>query len=148
MDTVTAFQVIAHEASRTPFEAQATAGRWTGEGRAVIYASCTASTALLEFLAHRDSSLPDALACARMTLRPADVDVLDRLPDGWRERPYRPDVQALGDRWLHERRSVALRVPSVLAPASHNLLINPSHPAFRGLAVDFTEAFRLDSRLA
>ena len=148
MDTVTAFQVIAHEANRIPFEAHAMAGRWTSAGRPVVYASCTASTALLEFLAHRQSSLPDALACARMALGGTDVEVLERLPDGWRERPYRPDVQALGDRWLDERRSVALRVPSVLAPASHNLLINPSHSAFGDLAVDFTEAFRLDSRLA
>lgn len=148
MDTVTAFQVIAHDASRVPFAPQDTPGRWNSGGRQVIYASCSASTALLEFLVHLESSLPDALACVRAALRPADVDVLERLPDGWRERPYRADVQEAGDRWLDARRSLALRVPSVVAPASYNVLINPEHPDFGQVAVEFTEAFRLDSRLA
>lgn len=148
MDTVTAFQVIAHEANRIPFAPEDIAGRWNSEGRRVIYASCAASTALLEFLAHLESSLPEALACSRVILRPADVEALERLPDGWRERPYRADVQAVGDRWLDERRSLALRVPSVVAPASYNVLINPEHPDFGQVAVEFTESFRLDSRLA
>ncbi|MBM3855669.1 MAG: RES domain-containing protein [Verrucomicrobia bacterium] len=51
------------------------------------------------------------------------------LPEDWAA-----DLEATrsyGDRWIDRRRGVALRVPSALAPAECNLLLNPAHPDFR-----------------
>ncbi|MGD0499795.1 MAG: RES family NAD+ phosphorylase [Bryobacteraceae bacterium] len=33
-----------------------------------------------------------------------------------------------GDEWLRSRRAALLRVPSVIVPATWNVLINPRHP--------------------
>lgn len=39
-------------------------------------------------------------------------------------------TRAFGDAWVESGLSVALRVPSVAAPASYNYLLNPDHPEF------------------
>ncbi len=48
------------------------------------------------------------------------------LPPNWAE-----DIsisQHVGDRWLSERHSLLLQVPSVLVPETWNVLVNPQHP--------------------
>ncbi len=147
MDAIPVYQVIANDGTKAPFATQQTPGRWSSGTLHAIYVSCQASTALLEFLAHLESSLPDTLACSRMRLRPGQIEVLDSLPENWKERPYREDVQRVGDAWLASRRSLALRVPCALSPASYNLILNPAHPDHAASKADFTEVFRLDRRL-
>lgn len=39
-------------------------------------------------------------------------------------------TQYYGDSWVAGRDSAVLRVPSVVAPASYNYLLNPDHPDF------------------
>ena len=57
------------------------------------------------------------------------------------------ETQLLGDHWLEETRSLALRVPSAVIPEEHNYLINPQHPNFAQLDIGPPELFTLDSRL-
>lgn len=44
------------------------------------------------------------------------------------------ECRAFGDRWLAERRSVVLTVPSVVSRYDRNVLINPAHPDFGRIA--------------
>ena len=68
---------------------------------------------------------------------PADIDVLDKRV-----------TRAYGDLWVKEERSVALRVPSVVAPESFNLLLNPDHPDFRNVGLESLGLFDFEARLA
>ena len=52
---------------------------------------------------------------------------LDRTAPGW--RVDQAITRGLTASWFDARRSLLLRVPSVLAPHSVNYLFNPLHPA-------------------
>lgn len=142
------YQVYANDGGKQAFAEQQQPARWTSGRLPCVYASCRAAAALLEFLAHLEGSPPQALCCAKQRIAAALVEDLDALPNDWNRLPYRESVQQVGDAWLASRRSLALRVPSALAPATFNLLLNPSHPAFDASAVESIEVFRLDHRLA
>jgi RES domain-containing protein len=57
-------------------------------------------------------------------------------------------VQAIGDDWVASRRSVVLRVPSVLVPAEYTFLLNPEHPDFSKLHIGKAVPFQFDRRFA
>ena len=70
-----------------------------------------------------------------------------RLPENWRAYPPPPAVQALGNRWLADSASTALRVPSALVPHEWNYVLNPRHPDFRLIRISAPELVPLDPRL-
>ena len=69
------------------------------------------------------------------------------LPDDWRAYPALPSTRRIGDAWLSEGRSLALKVPSVTVRGQHNYLINPAHPDFEGVEVSDPEPLDLDPRI-
>ena len=146
MDTITAFQIDNQDRREDLFKPTCTPARWSSGRHPAVYASCAASTALLEFLVHQEL-VPSTLCCGRLALRADAIVMLDVLPESWNDWPYRPDVQQVGDDWLASRQALALRLPSAVAPASFNLLINPRHPAYPECALQFVETFRADERL-
>lgn len=105
-------------------------GRWNSRGVAVVYMSESLELALLEALVHLDL---DALPADYWQLCFEMDDSLisgtpRRLPKGWdAPPPYRRRVQAVGDRWVQSRASLALRVPASVLPDRCNVLINPAH---------------------
>ncbi len=56
-------------------------------------------------------------------------------------------TRPLGNRWLSENKSVALVLPSVVIPLEHNVLLNPAHPQFDGVATIDCKPFFFDPRL-
>jgi RES domain-containing protein len=146
MDTITAFQIDNQDRREDLFKPTRTPARWSSGRHPAVYASCAASTALLEFLVHQ-KLVPSTLCCGRLALRADAVTMLDVLPEGWDDWPYRPDVQQVGDDWLASRQALALRIPSAVAPASFNLLVNPRHSAYPACVSQFVETFRADTRL-
>jgi len=70
------------------------------------------------------------------------------------EAPSALDVQdraltrAYGDIWVRERRSVILKVSSVVVSESVNYLINPNHPDFLpNVRLEHLGPFRFDKRV-
>jgi RES domain-containing protein len=53
----------------------------------------------------------------------------------------------LGDDWLRSERTALLRVPSVIVPATWNVLVNPNHAESRGIRIVRTHEQRVDARL-
>lgn len=125
-------------------------GRWNRPGTRVAYASDSVALATLEVLAHLQSTalLPSYLLA---TLQFSDelIEELDltTLPAHWRRFPAPPELQAIGDRWVKEFRSVVLRVPSAVVPSGYNFLLNPMHPRFAGVIIDSPVPFEFDPRL-
>jgi RES domain-containing protein len=70
----------------------------------------------------------------------------DALP-GWDATPPGVSVR-FAEAWFRERRSVVLRVPSVMIPSEWNYVLNPEHPDF-GKVVRIVDArpFMFDERL-
>ena len=125
-------------------------GRWNSPGVPAVYASETRALAMLEVLAGLgETAKLDAYVLIGASLDESLVAELDtqRLPENWRAYPPPPTVQALGNRWLADSASPALRVPSALVPHEWNYVLNPRHPDFRAIQISAPEPVPLDPRL-
>jgi len=126
-------------------------GRWNSKGTRVVYTADYPATAILEQLVQTSSvsSLP-IYHLFRVTLPERLVSVVDphTLPATWRDPGRDPAVQAIGDAWATTRTSLALQVPSAVAPHHVNYLLNPAHPDFPTLTITAPERFALDPRIS
>lgn len=107
--------------------------RWASKGRLVSYAAEHLALATLERIggAGRLDRLDEMIyVCA--SLKETAIESVDesRLPNGWARRPPSDISRSVGDDWLEEQSSVALRVPSVMLPESWNYVLNPAHPDY------------------
>ena len=127
-------------------------GRWNKPGLAVLYLAESRALAVLEVLANLPANAaPNDLRLLTLEL-PANFSLetvpLRTLPADWQNYPRSSVTSTLGSRWLKEQRTLALRVPSVLVPQEHNLLLNPAHPEFGQVKLAAEPApFRFDERL-
>ncbi len=125
-------------------------GRWNSPGRPVVYTAGHASLAILEILAH----LEFAAIISDYVLIRAEFDValreaieVENLPQDWRSYPAPQSLHEIGDRWLEEKRSAILSVPSVIVPIERLYLFNPLHADFNNINIGEPQAFPFDNRL-
>jgi RES domain-containing protein len=146
--TLTLYRVVGESQREKPFGADVASGggRWTSEDVGAIYASTSAATALLEFIAHCDE-VPEEAYVASAHVPRDRVTELHSYPAEWRERPYRPEVRRIGDDWARSHSSLGLQVPSALCDGACNVLLNPQHvdaPLIQHVEV---RPLRIDDRL-
>ncbi len=84
------------------------------------------------------ADVPDSVSRASISAK--------QLPANWRQSPSPPELAAIGDRFASDRRAAILIVPSALAPAESNWLINPQHPESSRIRLHSVEAFEYDPR--
>ena len=104
---------------------------------------------MLEQLAHTGTGrLPQDHAFIEITI--PDSVAIDTLPfsdvAGWNTDDLARS-RAYGDRWLAERRTCILLVPSVIVPTEYNVVINPSHAEFARVVVSLPRNVNWDKRL-
>ena len=126
-------------------------GRWHTRGRRILYCAPNPATALLEVLVHAEIDLEDIPA----TFQYIEIDTPDSiaaqtmdpgtLGAGWHTNTER--TRRLGDQWLRTSQSALLRVPSVIVPATWNILVNPLHPDSKHVRIVRIHAHRVDPRL-
>ena len=150
---ITAWRLLKSRHAASAFDGEGArlhGGRWNSPGTRVAYASDSIALAVLEVLAHLQSTaVLQAYAVATLRFPEECVEVLESgaLPPRWRRFPSPSANQAIGDRWVAEGRSLVLRVPSAIIPAAANFLINPSHPDFVRVEIGPAERFSFDPRL-
>jgi RES domain-containing protein len=135
------------------YGSQLHAGRWHERGVPVVYLAESPALALLETLVHVEE--PQDLLAFDYVGVPVTLDAgehLERLaakdrPSDWRAWPWPVSTQMLGTRWIRQRHSVVLEVPSAVVPRQSNYLLNPHHPRFGELRVGTPEPFPVDPRL-
>lgn len=116
-------------------------GRWNTPGRPLVYAASTAALSVLEVRVHLDLSpdlIPEDYVLLAIDLEGLPVESVTDMPD---------DPRAFGNRWLTERRTPVLEVPSAIVPESANLLLNPVHPLATRVGIIATRRFSFDPRL-
>ena len=91
--------------------------------------------AMLEYFVHLDKEDPPldlvlAVADVPNDLATERVDVRS-LPANRREAAAPPELARLGDKFAQRGEHAVLIVPSVLAPAENNWLINPEHSDYK-----------------
>lgn len=125
-------------------------GRWNSRGVRVIYASEHQSTAALEVFIHNKPFSPDQKYKAFHLEWPdslTEIFPVKKLPKNWRATPPLADTMEIGDRWVQERRSAVLALPSVISPADTNFLLNPEHRDFKRIRIASPIDFDFDPRL-
>lgn len=126
-------------------------GRWHHQGRPIVYTASNAALAALEMLVHTDPMLAPA------DLRLIEIEVPDTasveacdptaLADNWRQYPGPLELRDFGSKWLAEKRTLVLRVPSAVLDAEPNYLLNPAHPEIGHVRILADQAFSFDPRL-
>lgn len=125
-------------------------GRWNSVGQKVIYAAESYAGAMLEVLVHANLPTPPRHhRVVRISVPdPVRIETLiaASLP-GWDAEDLIA-TRAFGDRWLLEKRSAILRVPSVVTGGrEYNILFNPLHEQFATVRTASPEEIKWDIRL-
>jgi RES domain-containing protein len=123
-------------------------GRWNNKGNPVVYTSLSVSLALLEMLIH-SSSYDEIKANMLVKIEVPDISpeqlLLTGLPKNWQS-----DIdycRHIGDAFLSSKKSLLMKVPSVIIPEEYNMLINPAHPAFEKVNILSVKKFSFDTRM-
>jgi RES domain-containing protein len=120
----------------------------------VIYTVGSKALGVLEFLAHLTPGSADLSAAwwwLDLDESRTKVEVVDpsSLPKRWNGVRHAAATRSIGTRWLIERRTAVLRVPSVHVPGEWNYLVNPVHADAPPLLASTggPEEFKVDRRI-
>lgn len=124
-------------------------GRWNKKGSPVLYTSENKEIALLETIVHTPSSLIPALDILTLEIPDNSITILEttNLPKNWAVYPAPVVLSEIGEKWIKEGRSIALRVPSCIIHSSHNYILNCRHPEYSRVRLIDQSNFKFDSRL-
>ena len=126
-------------------------GRWHTKGHPVVYCTMNPATALLETLVHMEidsEDRPERFQVLR--IEGPDTLSIEKIKAGGLAPNRAEDVtstQSIGDRWLSEKRSLLLQVPSILVPETWNVLVSPQHAEANLLEITMTYEHAFDARL-
>ena len=123
--------------------------RWNSPGWAALYLAESRALAVLEVLVHLDldeRTMPDDYV-----IMAVDFSALKGMSNWVEQGPSAPpsdlECRAIGDAFLASARALALRVPSIIVPASSNFVLNPAHPLIDKLKIGGLEPFAFNQRL-
>ena len=129
--------------------------RWNSNGQYVIYTGGSLALSCLEKLAHASGTslyagnfsvtmyrVPDTMKIKEIK----QTDLVKHNPE-WTKVINYPYTQWIGDKWLTERETAILKVPSAIIDLEYNYLLNPAHSDFRQIKVAAVKPFTFDSRL-
>jgi len=134
------------------FGAAVYGARWNSAGIEMVYTSEHRSLALCEILVHiKGMKRTD-------DYRMLCIDIPDKYPIGtldkkdypkeWTQRSSLNYTQDIGDAFIRQEDTIALKVPSVIIPQEYNVLLNPYHPKFKYVKLSEVEILTIDKRLA
>jgi len=145
------YRILRRPYSKKPLDGECAyrfGGRWSSQGTRLAYTSEHLSLAIVEYFVHIDSDNPPKDLVMVTAEIPANVSrtsiSASRLSANWRHSPAPPDLAQFGDEFVRGGRAAILIVPSALAPAESNWLINPRHSDFSRIRVHPLEAFQYD----
>ena len=123
-------------------------GRWNPVGLPALYLSEFISLSILEILVRASqSTAPDAYTLLTFQFPENSLtDIkLSSLKIHWQD--HIDYTRYIGEEFLKDEKTLALRVPSAIVTQEHNFLLNPKHKDFKKIKIVHTELLNLDKRL-
>ncbi len=123
--------------------------RWNSYGTSMIYTSDSPALCALELSQHLPPFYPRDLYKI-MTIELPDDPPLEIESSFYKKSNWRLDLrttQTLGDLFIKEKKSLCMKVPSVLLHSCFNFLINPEHPKFKNVNILASEDFPLEGKI-
>jgi len=120
-------------------------GRWHTRGKRIVYCVPNPAAALVEILVHAEIDIDDVPS----TLQYLEIEASDAVSTAaaFADAVDPEKSRRIGDEWLRSGRTALLRVPSVVVPATWNVLINPQHPDSAVISIIGVHQHRIDGRL-
>lgn len=152
---LTAYRIVKKNYAKYAFDGEVArlhGGRWNSKGSPAVYLSDSIPLAILEILVNLDDQASLFEWCLFEVLIP-DEEIFDlphdHLPNDWRENPAPSSTMAMGDTWIEQNQSLALKVPSATVPmGGFNIVINPKNTQFDSMVNGVKpEPFEIDPRL-
>jgi RES domain-containing protein len=125
--------------------------RWHKISRPIVYCAPNPATALVEVLVHGQvwaKDYPDDLQYLEIeapNATSAETIETGALGNAWEDD--QSATQKIGDEWLRSGRTALLRVPSVIVPATWNVLLNPRHAESAQIRLRQIHRHRFDRRV-
>jgi RES domain-containing protein len=143
---------IRNHATLEGLSGERTDGRWhtAEEGKRIVYLAEHPALALVEILVNlrgKPEQFPVSFQLLKIAVGEhvsSNTLVPNILPEGWREDLA--ETRSIGDRWLSERNSALLAVPSAPSPESTNYLLNPLHPDAKNVTIEWQRWVAYDKR--
>jgi RES domain-containing protein len=144
---------ISNHANLEGLSGERTNGRWhtAEEGKRIVYLAEHPALALIEILVNlrgKPEQFPASFQLLKISVGEhvsSGTVVSNILAEGWREDLA--ETQSVGDRWLREKDSALLAVPSAPSPESTNYLMNPLHPDAKQVSIEWQHWLVYDRRL-
>ncbi|WP_295721866.1 RES family NAD+ phosphorylase [Mucilaginibacter sp.] len=127
------------------------AARWNPNDMEMIYTASSRSLACLENVVHRNQ-IGLTMAFNVTTIKiPDNINIsnikITDLPPDWRDFNQMPLTQSIGEKWIIEKKSAILAVPSSIIDEEINYLLNPGHDDFKKIKLVTTMPFAFDQRI-
>lgn len=141
---------IAHKKYAQSLSVSGLSGRWNSNGKLVLYTAENVSLALLENMIYRvGTGFNDdyKIMVVEVPSKSFETVLPQDLSKNWRQMESYPELQKIGNAWYDERRSLCLRVPSLVMPENFNIIINTVHADFRKVKLIEVLPYEPDERL-
>lgn len=129
-------------------------GRWNEKGIPLVYTSSSISLAILESLVHFSFNMaPPDMSIATIYIpdnifeSSMDIKSFGKLPNSWNENLPNPKTQQFIKKWINNKNSLILKVPSAINSREFNYLINPLHKDINLIILQDIVPFSFDKRL-
>lgn len=129
-------------------------GRWNEKGIPLVYTSSSISLAILESLVHFSFNMaPHDMSIATIYIpdnifeSSVDIKSFGKLPNSWNENLPNPKTQQFIKKWINNKNSLILKVPSAINSREFNYLINPLHKDINLIILQDIVPFSFDKRL-
>ncbi len=129
-------------------------GRWNEKGIPLVYTSSSISLAILESLVHFSFNMaPPDMSIATIYIpdnifeSSVDIKSFGKLPNSWNENLPNPKTQQFIKKWINNKNSLILKVPSAINSREFNYLINPLHKDINLIILQDIVPFSFDKRL-
>jgi len=124
-------------------------GRWNKKGSPVLYTGESSEIALLETIVHTPPMLIPKLDIVIIEIPDDSVTEIgiNQLPKNWKSYPPPTVLSEIGERWINEGSTIALKVPSCIIQSAYNYILNCRHPQYSKVKLLERRKFEFDSRL-
>lgn len=124
-------------------------GRWNKKGSPVLYTGENKEIALLETLVHTPSLLIPELDILTLDIPDNSITAIEitDLPKNWAVYPAPVILSEIGEKWIKESITIALKVPSCIIYSAHNYILNCRHPEYSKIRLIDQKRFKFDTRL-
>lgn len=124
-------------------------GRWNRKGTLVLSTGESKEIALLETIVHTPPMIVPKLDIVTLEI-PDDSIItieIDMLPSNWESYPAPTVLSEIGEQWIEDSKTIALKVPSCIIHSAYNLILNCRHIDYKKVKLVDKGNFKFNSRL-